>query len=155
MSRDITRVELSGLFANPCSGGFVQLAGSIVKSLDEEKSRPKPGPAPLKTHHKIHLTEAQMQDLAASYLCGATTVELATQYDIHHTTVSKYLKKRGIAIRLKALTEKDVALAIELYRSGLSSAKVAERIGRAPNTIRAQLLAAGVKMRDVRGRDRG
>ena len=34
-----------------------------------------------------------MQDLVASYLCGSTTVELAAQYDIHYTTVSKYLKE--------------------------------------------------------------
>ena len=95
-----------------------------------------------------------MQDLVASYLCGATTVELAAQYDIHYTTVSKYLKQRGIAIRLKSLPEHDVALAIDLYRAGLSTVRVSERIGCAPNTIRAALLAAGVGMRDVHGRSR-
>ena len=81
-------------------------------------------------------------------------MELAAQHDIHYTTVSKYLKQRGIAIRLKSLGMHEKSLAVELYRSGLSTARVAERIGCAPNTVRAELLAAGVRMRDTRGRDR-
>jgi transposase-like protein len=95
-----------------------------------------------------------MQDLVASYLCGSTILELAAQHEISRTTVSKYLKQRGVPIRLKPLPEHDVALAIDLYQSGLSTARVAERIGCAPNTIRSELLAAGVEMRDVHGRAR-
>jgi len=145
-------LELSGLFANPHPTLFMQVIGSVVKVLDEGESRKCPKSAPPKSRRKVHLTEAQMQDLVANYLCGATTMELAAQYDIHYTTVSKYLKQRGVAIRLKSLGEKDRALAIELYKSGLSTARVAERIGCAPNTIRSALLDAEVQMRDTRGR---
>ena len=59
-----------------------------------------------------------------------------------------------MAIRLKSLPKHDVALAIDLYRAGLSTARVADRIGCASNTIRAALLAAGVQMRDEHGRTR-
>jgi len=146
-------VELSGLFANPRPTSFMQVIASVVKILDGGESQKRPKSAPPKVRRKIHLTEPQMKDLAASYLCGATTVELAAQYDIHYTTVSKYLKERGVAIRLKSLAAQDAALAIDLYRAGLSTARVAERIGCAPNTVRGALLAAGVKMRDTRGRN--
>jgi hypothetical protein len=34
-----------------------------------------------------------MHDLVASYLCGATILDLAARHDICRTTVSKYLKQ--------------------------------------------------------------
>jgi DNA-binding CsgD family transcriptional regulator len=132
----------------------MQVIASVVKILDGGEAQKRPKSAPPRIRRKLHLTESQMQDLVASYLCGATTVELAAQHGIHYTTVSKYLKQRGVAIRLKSLGEKDVALVIEMYRAGLSTVRVAEKIGRAPNTVRAALLAAGVQMRDVHGRGR-
>jgi DNA-binding CsgD family transcriptional regulator len=146
--------ELSGLFANPRAASFMQVIRPIVKILERAETRPEAVSAPPKARRKVHLTEAQMRDLVAEYLCGATTVELSAQHGIHHTTVSKYLKQRGIRIRLKVVGEKDVALAVDFYRSGLSIAKVAERIGRAPDTVRTELLLAGVKIRDVHGRER-
>jgi hypothetical protein len=149
-----TLVELSGLFANPRPTSFMQVVASVVKALEKGEARKRPDHAPPRGHRKIHLTADQMQDLVARYLCGSTTVELAAQYDIHYTTVSKYLKDRGVATRLKSLPKHDVTLAIDLYRAGHSTARVAERIGCAPNTIRASLLAAGVEMRDSLGRDR-
>ena len=132
----------------------MQVIASVVKVLDKGESPKRPKPAPPTSRRKVHLTEAQMQDLVASYLCGTTILELAVLHNICRTTVSKYLKQRGVAIRLKSLPEHDVALAVDLYRAGLSMARVAERIGCAPNTIRAELLAAGVRMRDNHGNER-
>ena len=147
-------VELSGLFANPRPTSFMQVIASVVKVLDKGESPKRPKSAPPKSRRKIHLTESQMQDLVASYLCGSTILEIAAQHDVCRTTVSKYLKQRGVAIRLRSLGTNDVALAIGLYGSGLSVARVAERIGCAPNTVRSELLAAGVEMRDRHGRSR-
>jgi len=145
-------VELSGLFANPRPTSFMQVIASVVKVLDIGEPREPSKSAPPKTRRKVHLTECEMQDLVASYLGGATTVELAAHYGMHYTTVSRHLKERGVAIRLRSLPEHDVALAIDLYQAGLSTVRVAEQIGCAPNTIRAALLAAGIKMRDSHGR---
>jgi transposase-like protein len=148
------QVELSGLFANPRPTSFMQVIGSVVKVLDEGEAHKRSETARPKVRRKVHLSEAQKQDLVASYLLGTTTVELAVRYEIHYTTVSKYLKQRGVAIRLKSLREIEKVLAVDLYRSGLSVAKVADRIGCAPNTIRSELRAAGVQMRDTHGRNR-
>jgi transposase-like protein len=132
----------------------MQVIRSVVKILDQGESRKRPHFSPPRIRHKVHLTESQMQDLVASYLCGSTILELAAQHDICRTTISKYLKQRGVVIRLRSLGTNDVALAISLYGSGLSVAKVAERIDCAPNTVRSELLAAGVEMRDTHGRNR-
>jgi transposase-like protein len=129
----------------------MQVIGSVVKVLDKREPRKRPKTAPPKSRRKVHLTEAQLQDLLASYTGGSTIVELAAQFDISRTTVSKHLRQHGVSIRLKGLGDKEIALAIDLYRSGLSVARVAERVGCAPNTFRAELLAAGVKMRDTHG----
>ena len=86
-------VELSGLFANPRPTSFMLVIASVVKILDMGEVLERPKPAPPKSRRKIHLTEAQMHDLVASYLCGATILDLAARHDICRTTVSKYLKQ--------------------------------------------------------------
>ena len=146
-------MELSGLFANPRPTSFMQVVGSVVKVLDEIQPRSRREPASGRRRRKVHLTGAQMQELLASYAGGSTILELAAQFDIGRTTVSKHLKQHGVSVRLQGLGEEEIALAIELYRLGLSVARVAERVGCAPNTVRAELMAAGVKMRDTHGNE--
>jgi DNA-binding CsgD family transcriptional regulator len=130
-------------------------SSSLKMAFELDFSDLGPGPTPLadstKLRQKVYLAEGQMGALVASYEAGSSTKELAAHLGIHRTTVATYLKQRGVDLRLGPLGESDTALALELYASGLSTARVAERIGRAPNTVRSALLAAGVRMRDARG----
>ena len=149
-----TSVELSGLFANPGPASFMQVIRPIVKILGSGEPQDRATSAPIGRRHKTHLSPSQIRDLAARYRSGATMKELAAECGIHQTTVSTYLKKAGVAIRLKAMSSSDIALAKQLYLSGLSLMAVSNRIGRAPNTIRSELIADGVQMRDCHGRVR-
>jgi len=87
------------------------------------------------------------------YQAGLTIQELAAKYGVHRTTATRHLKERGIPIRKQTMGEKDIARAVQLYQSGLSTVRVAEHFDQSPNTIRAALLAAGVKFRDTHGRE--
>ena len=148
-------MEASGLFANPGPTSFMQVIGPIVKALGEPETASRPDP-PARTHRsRTHLSQQDMDDLVAGYKSGATTKELSAIFGIHHHTVSIYLKRRGVALRYKVMRPEQIALARQLYESGLSLAKVADQLGPSHNTIRAELLvAAGVEMRDSHGRQR-
>ncbi|WP_052318964.1 helix-turn-helix domain-containing protein [Streptomyces pluripotens] len=89
-----------------------------------------------------------MQELVTAYEVGATVYQLADRFGIERRTVSKILKRQGVATRWQRLSEADVDEAERLYAKGLSLARVAERLDVAADTVRLRLLKRGVKMRD-------
>jgi lambda repressor-like predicted transcriptional regulator len=103
--------------------------------------------------HKQYLSPSQINELIGAYETGATTKELGELYGIHRTTISAILKRNGVALRFQSLGAKDIALAQELYQSGLSLAKVSSRFSCHPNTVRLALKDHGVQMRDCHWRD--
>lgn len=144
-------MELSGLFANPGPTSFIQVITGIVEALGDRESRPQPKSSTPTRRHRVYLTTQQMDELVAAYQAGATTKELASEYRIHRHTVSIYLRRRGEPRRHQPMGSEEVVLAGKLYESGLSLAKISERLGPAPNTIRRVLMAEGVEMRDCQG----
>jgi DNA-binding CsgD family transcriptional regulator len=146
-------VELAGLFANPSPEPFIQVAGGLAKELGEAKPAKRVVSSPPRAH-KPHLGAGELAALVNGYQMGATTKELGVQFNIHHTTVSGYLRKSGVILRLRSMREEEVAQAVRLYGEGLSLAQIARRLGHAPNTIRSELKREGVAMRDSHGRKR-
>jgi DNA-directed RNA polymerase specialized sigma24 family protein len=92
-------------------------------------------------------SEPEVDQLVAAYRAGATVYQLADQFGSHRITVGKHLRARGIDTRPAALTPDDLQRAIQLYRSGWSLAKIAKTFEVAAETIRTQLIQAGVEMR--------
>lgn len=103
---------------------------------------------------QTRLTEAQKDELVASYMKGSTVYHLAEQFGCHRNTVSNLLKTRGIMLRMASMTHGQIAEAIALYQSGLSLAKVGARLGFNANTVRLRLIECGIRMRDSHSRDR-
>ncbi|OGL33168.1 hypothetical protein A3E20_00990 [Candidatus Saccharibacteria bacterium RIFCSPHIGHO2_12_FULL_47_16] len=79
---------------------------------------------------------------------------LAEQLHLTRQTIARVLKREGVTLRQIGLSDIQVEDAIELYRSGLSLAKIGEKIGVDHGTVRRQLLRRGVAMRDTHGRER-
>ncbi len=150
------QLELSGLFANPGPASFMQVIQPIVKTLGTRQGKRDAVRGTSGRRHRVHLSAQQTDDLVAEYQSGTTTKEIAAIYGIHHTTVSIYLKRKGVALRYKVMSPKQVTEARDLYESGLSLAKISDQLGLGPshNTIRRELMAEGVKMRDEHGRPR-
>jgi IS30 family transposase len=63
----------------------------------------------------------------------------------------KLLQDQGVVTRSRGLTPVEIEQVVELYRSGLSIAKVSQKLGRAQSTIWRTLLKAGVEMRPREG----
>ena len=111
--------------------------------------QPKPSRQP-----QSRLAPHQIVQFEMDYQGGLMIQELAAKYGVHRTTATRHLKERGIPIRKQTMGEEDIARAVQLYQSGLSTVRVAEHFDQSPNTIRAALLAAGVRFRDSHGRVR-
>lgn len=102
----------------------------------------------------LQLTPVQVGCLVQRYNAGATVYELAPEFGIGRQTVSKYLKAAGVQFRLSSLTEAEVEEVIWLYGTGLSLAKVGERVGREASLIHLTLRREGITCRDSHGRER-
>jgi DNA-directed RNA polymerase specialized sigma24 family protein len=101
------------------------------------------------------LSQTQEDELIASYCEGAVVTELAVRFGIHHSTVSKLLKRRGIAGRRKrSLTSRQVQQVIKFYSEGLSLVRIAEKLHCSPGTVRNTLELEGIQRRDSHGRER-
>lgn len=97
------------------------------------------------THRKGPSTDI----LAAEYIAGATTVELASKYGMHHTGVNGRLKRAGIVIRpamRRCAGIDSSAEMVSAYQNGMSIADVASRFGGVRSSVRRVLIDAGVEM---------
>ena len=90
----------------------------------------------------------------AGYQAGITLQELGAAFGLHRTTVSGILKRAGVNVRYRSLGSKDIELAIELYESGLSLVKVADRLSCNGGTVWRAFKQQGVVTRDCQGRQR-
>ena len=73
---------------------------------------------------------------------------LARQYNVRREAISKLLRRSGVTIRkLRTISEAQVDEAVQLYATGLSAARIADRLGFDQATIHNHLKKRGVTMR--------
>jgi hypothetical protein len=131
--------------------GVVRLSEHIRTLISADIPSVRPTPRPQWTPR---LGEADSSQAAAKYLAGATIRDLAAEFRVHRQTISEVLKRSGVMTRFKPLTAEQIDNAVRLHKSGLSLARVGERVGADAQTIRTKLLGRGVRMRDPQGRER-
>jgi transposase-like protein len=78
---------------------------------------------------------------------GATLSELAKQFQINPMTATAHLKRQGIKLRQRGLTQTQIEEAVHLYVNGWSLTKIGERFGIYPHSVRYRLRQAGVPLR--------
>ncbi len=96
----------------------------------------------------------EIDELVAAFQAGATLREVAAQFGVHRTTVSKQLERRGVRRRQRSLDSSELAEALRLYRTGLSTIAIGQQLGFDGGTIWQALRRAGVQLRDSHGRER-
>lgn len=82
------------------------------------------------------LKGAQVIEVAARYLGGATVYELAAEFGCNRTTVAERLKKAGIAMRCQTLTSDAVDSMGHLDALGLSLIETGKQLRFCANTVR-------------------
>jgi len=96
---------------------------------------------------QVRLDAQQANDLAIAYRSGKATKELSGQFGIHRATVTAILRRLGVDLRQRGLTDEQVAEACRLYPEGWSLARLAERYDVDDMTVRRYLLLAGIVIR--------
>lgn len=74
-----------------------RLETSAIESTVEDRSSAQ--------RQLVWLTKAQIDRLAEEHLSGKTVYELGAQFKILRTTVSRYLKQRGVPMRRQGVDE--------------------------------------------------
>jgi len=97
------------------------------------------------------LRSDQVDALVAGYKAGRTMKELAAEFGIHRVTVSRHLRRTGVAVRGSRLGERESREAAALYAAGWSAARVAERLGVCADTVLRSLREAGAVIRPRQG----
>lgn len=90
--------------------------------------------------------------IVAEYQRGTPSTELARTVGAGKAGILAILHEHGVKLRLRPMTEKEVAEAIRLYQQGWSLARVGKQLGRDHSAIRDALERAGVPRRDTHGR---
>lgn len=83
-----------------------------------------------------------------------TLRELAEQFWVHETMVSKCLHDLAVPLRRQSLSGEQRVKAVRLYQAGRFINRVGDKFGGAHTTIRNVLLGGRVARRDSHGRKR-
>ncbi|RZT62156.1 hypothetical protein EV140_0671 [Microcella alkaliphila] len=97
------------------------------------------------------LRAAETDELVRLYLEVRNVREVARQFRISRTTVTKLLAQRGVDTD-RGMKPEDVAQAIELYSQGISSITIGKQLGFDNHTVIAALRAQNVPIRKALGR---
>jgi hypothetical protein len=106
------------------------------------------------SRRRHYIESDDVSEMIQSYRAGSTLKEIGAKFRITGSRVSSLLKDRGVRIRNQSLEPEAIALAIELYESGLSLAKVGAKLSCDANTVRLAPISAGEPRRDTHGRSR-
>lgn len=128
---------LSGRLSNPVIER--QLASFTLAAPGEFLPR-RLNPKPVR-RRKI-LDDGELEMMTTRYAAGQSVKHLAASYDIHHTTVSALWKDQGVRLRQTSLSPEEIEAAHNLRALGWSYARIAERLGVAPETVRRRLRKA-------------
>jgi hypothetical protein len=101
------------------------------------------------------LSPQQIEELVARYNAGEDTPALSRAYGISRGGLRKLLLARGVSFRKQPMTPKDGERAVRLYEKGLTINQVVAQVGYSFSTVRRQLHANGVAVRERGGGKRG
>jgi lambda repressor-like predicted transcriptional regulator len=140
-------VEVMGRYSNHPEQG--KRLHRLLQIVPDQAQTPK-----ARTVKQVHrrLRPDIIHDLVAGYeVEGLTVRELADQFEIGRNTVSKILNREGVTIRHRSLAASQTETAAQLYRSGLSLAKVANQLGTSRGALNNAFLRAGIALRPRKG----
>lgn len=88
----------------------------------------------------------EAEAVATRYLAVRNVRTVAAEFGLSRTTVARILSDRGIDAS-RMMTEGQIAIAVELYESGQSSAVIGKQLGFDNHTILKGLRSRGVRIR--------
>jgi hypothetical protein len=125
-----------------------RLARCLEPSAPDRDIKPT---AKLPHVHKLsqRLSDETVVALVRDYQGGASLVELQRTYSLGRGSVQRLLRERGVRQRRKSLTESEIDVLAEHYKSGLTIREIAAEEGLAKTTVQDALGRAGLVRRPV------
>lgn len=122
----------------------VQLAAKLEALLHELPALTAPLPQPRKATKKPatakRLKAQEVEELITAYQAGMNVYKLGERFGITRQTVSAILKRHGVQIRKRGLTEEEIGEAVQLYAQGWSLTRIGQHFEVDVRTVRSRLL---------------
>ncbi|GAA2089562.1 hypothetical protein GCM10009823_05440 [Brevibacterium salitolerans] len=97
------------------------------------------------TRRKI--SDADRAEAIRLFHAGTYVKDIASSLRVTKTSVRKILHDAGVASPPRRMTEAEIKDAARRYENGESLARLGERFGYSPGTVRSKIVRAGVEMR--------
>ena len=129
----------------------LQRTHRLLRSVDRDRLSALPLPPRPAFKLARRLTPAVVTQLVTDYKAGRTTGDLVAQYGISHGSVLRLLHEHDVPVRNQGLSMEQIEGAAQLYRDGLSVARIGIHFDVDGTTAWTALKKAGVPMRPRRG----
>lgn len=129
-----------------------QIDGLVEEAQASIRQPSIPGPSSPRGHRK--LPARTRQEIVNRYQAGERVVDIALVLSINKVTVIDHLNRASVQRRPLGMSDAQIDEAVQLYDSGLSLARIGERLGFSARTIQSRLRERGVRFRDTHGRER-
>jgi transposase-like protein len=96
---------------------------------------------------KRRLSPEMREEIVARYLSGENSLPLSRAFGVSKTGLLDLLRREGVELRRRPITESDARRAARLYESGMSISEVVDQIGYSFSTVRRALHQRGVVIR--------
>ncbi|MCX2163281.1 hypothetical protein [Corynebacterium auriscanis] len=116
-------------------------------ALSPASTRPLPIQVP-------RLTSTMLDEAERRYLDGDTLWLIASDLGVSRQRLAGRLRKRGVRLRREKPSSEQVIEMCRRYEQGESLARIGERLGFNPSSVRVHLLHAGITLRDTHVRER-
>lgn len=150
----ITIINLVGLLRTYCNQDeTTRQVDGLIAEARASAGQPLPPRLPSPRGHR-KLPARTRQEIVDRYRSGERVIDIAQALSVDKVTVIEHLNRAEVERRPRGMSEGQVDEAVRLYASGLSLARVGERLGFSARTIRTMILRRGIKTRDPHGRER-
>lgn len=134
----------------------LQLAVSSHRAIRRRRRSAAAGPASSRPLPRpvLRLTAETLDEAERRYKTGEILRVIAVDLGVSRQRLAARLRERGVRLRGEKPSAEQVREMCLRYSQGESLARVGERLGFNPSSVRAYLLRAGMALRDPHGRDR-
>ncbi|MDN5715810.1 MAG: hypothetical protein L0G89_01105, partial [Janibacter sp.] len=149
-----SRVEVARQCSNLAPA--LQLAVSSHRAI---RRRRRPAPVSPTSARALprpvpRLTAAMLGEAERRYKDGEILRAIAGDLGVSRQRLAERLRERGVRLRGEKPSSEQVREMCLRYEQGESLARVGERLGFNPSSVRVNLLRAGIALRDPYGRER-
>lgn len=103
---------------------------------------------------RVHVSERALAAAETDYQGGSKLRDLAGGMGISRQHLSSLLRGLGVQLRRRSPSRDEVNELSRRYAQGESLERISARLGFSAGTVRTWLVADGLRMRDMHGRDR-